>query len=81
MSMSLLIDGGPVDLLEDDSESVTVAIGGDGPTYRCGACGDELAETADGRWIGECHGADCPDAETDDRDAETEAKRHRIESD
>ncbi|WP_256804651.1 hypothetical protein [Frankia sp. ACN10a] len=73
--MSLLVDGQPVDTLEDDSESVTVEIDGDGPTHRCGACGDELIETADGRWLGESSGADCPDADPDD-DGEPAAGGH-----
>ncbi|KPM50258.1 hypothetical protein ACG83_41300 [Frankia sp. R43] len=63
---SVQVDGRTVDTVDDDHESVTVEIGGDGTTYRCSSCGDALSETSDGRWLGESSGADCPDADPDD---------------
>ncbi|MCK9904466.1 hypothetical protein MXD63_31040 [Frankia sp. Cpl3] len=62
---SVQVDGRTVDTVDDDHESVTVEIGDD-TTHRCSRCGDALSETADGRWLGECYGADCPDADLDD---------------
>ncbi|ONH25186.1 hypothetical protein [Pseudofrankia asymbiotica] len=61
---SVLVDGRTVDTVDDD-ESVTVEIGGDDTTYRCSSCGNALSETADGHWLDECGGADCPDADPD----------------
>src|SRR6185369_9786281 len=62
--LSLLVDGKPVDLLDDDSETVTVEIGED-TAYRCRRCGDDLAESFGGRWFGEQYGEDCPDGAPD----------------
>jgi hypothetical protein len=61
--MELLIDGEAVETLDEDRQTVTLVIGGDGPVHRCGGCGDVLCETADGLWLGETSGEDCPAAD------------------
>jgi len=48
MFSTLYVDGAPVDLMDDVPETVTVEFAAAAGTYRCRACGEELAETVTG---------------------------------
>lgn len=81
MFTALTVDGTPIGLSDLDIESVSLEFGtGDGLEYRCRACGDDLAETAQGfvtdTGDGRCQRADSdPDNEPDDRDGPHDPKR------